>query len=164
MPLHSNSGVWLRAVLTPTVALSLLGWSGLGSVASAQEGQTSPADKAPATAPAPAEPQIPRLMDGFEAGSVEKFWLPGNYGTGLYVPGAIRVSDKFARSGKQSVEITVREGNIEAAGDAGTTVERSELDSGHFNLMGRERWYGFSVLVPRDFPIVDTRLVISSCK
>jgi hypothetical protein len=38
------------------------------------------------------------------------------------------------------------------------------LDSGHFNLRGQEAWYGFSVLVPRDFPIVDVRLVISSCK
>ena len=58
----------------------------------------------------------------------------------------------------------MHEGDIEQAGDASTRVERAELDSGHFALRGREAWYGFSFLVPKSFPIVDTRLVISSCK
>jgi hypothetical protein len=104
------------------------------------------------------------LHDGFEDATVAGFWLPGNYGSGLYVPGDIRVSTNYARSGSQSVEITVRQGDIAAAGDANTQVERAELDSGHFNLRGQEAWYGFSVLIPRDFPKVDVRLVISSCK
>jgi hypothetical protein len=62
------------------------------------------------------------------------------------------------------VAITVHEGDIDAAGDAGTRVERDELDSGHFHLLGRDAWYGFSLLVPKDFPIVDNRLVIGTCK
>lgn len=107
---------------------------------------------------------LPTLFDGFEQAKPASFWLPGNYGSGLYVPGAIRISPRYARSGKQSVEITVHEGDIEQAGDASTRVERAELDSGHFPLRGREAWYGFSFLIPKDFPIVDTRLVISSCK
>jgi hypothetical protein len=147
-----------------TAVIWIVGLIAFGQIATAQEKQFRATGKQAGNVAATADGQIPRLVDGFEADSVEKFWLPGNYGSGLYVPGAIQVSDKFARSGKQSVEITVREGNVEAAGDAGTVVERSELDSGHFNLMGRKAWYGFSVLVPRDFPIVDTRLVISSCK
>jgi len=105
-----------------------------------------------------------RLYDGFEGNTVAGFWLPGNYGSGLYVPGAIKLTTNYARSGRQAVQITVKEGNVDAAGDAGTRVERSELDSGHFNLLGEEAWYAFSVLVPKDFPIVDNRLVISSCK
>ena len=28
---------------------------------------------------------IPRLADGFESGSIADFWLPGTYGTGLYL-------------------------------------------------------------------------------
>jgi hypothetical protein len=147
-----------------TAVIWIVGLIAFGAIAVAQEKQLGAAGKQAGYVAAAADKQIPRLLDGFEADSVEKFWLPGDYGSGLYVPGAIRGSDKFARSGEQSVQITVREGNIEAAGDAGTTVERSELDSGHFTLMGRDAWYGFSVLVPRDFPIVDTRLVISSCK
>ena len=149
---------------TQTAEILIAGLVAFGQLALAQEKQPGASDPGTAKAATPANGQIPRLRDGFESGSIENFWLPGNYGSGLYVSGAIRVSEKFARAGKQSVEITVREGNVEAAGDAGTTVERSELDSGHFKLIGREAWYGFSVLVPRDFPIVDTRLVISSCK
>ena len=104
------------------------------------------------------------LFDGFEGGSLADFWLPGDYGSGLHVPGAIIISTNYARSGTHSVEITVHEGDIAAAGEGDTTVERAELDSGHFALLGREAWYGFSLLVPKNFPIVDDRLVIASCK
>jgi len=109
-------------------------------------------------------PPLPKFFDGFEGAQLAHFWLPGNYGSGLYVPGAILLSTNYARSGSHSVQITVREGDIEQAGDAATRVERAELDSGHFPLRGREAWYGFALLIPQDFPIVDTRLVISSCK
>ena len=98
------------------------------------------------------------LYDGFEGEALADFWLPGNYGSGLYVPGAIKLSTNYARSGR-SAQITVREGDVAAPGDAGTTVERAELDSGHFNLLGQEVWYGFSMLLPTNFPIVDERLV-----
>jgi hypothetical protein len=112
----------------------------------------------------PVSHSIRVLKDGFEGKTVADFWLPGNYGTGLYVPGAIQLSTNYARSGLRSAEITVREGDIEAAGDDDTRVERAELDSGHFPLRGQEAWYGFSMLVPKDFPIVDDRLVVASCK
>lgn len=151
-----------RRVAPRLAALMIFGLSAFGEIATAQEKQSGAADRQAGNAAATG--QIPRLVDSFESGSIEKFWLPGDYGSGRFVPGAIQVSDKFARSGKQSVQITVREGNVEAAGGGGTVVERSELDSGHFTLMGQETWYGFSVLVPKDFPIVDTRLVISQCK
>jgi hypothetical protein len=78
--------------------------------------------------------------------------------------GAIKLSTNCALSGVHSAEITVHEVGIDAAGDADTKVERTELDSGYFPLRGREAWYGFSLLVPKDFPIVDDRLVIASCK
>jgi hypothetical protein len=107
---------------------------------------------------------VPALKDGFESKTLGNFWLPGNYGSGLYVPGAIILSTNYAHSGMYSAEITVHEGDIDAAGDDDTRVERAELDSGHFPLRGREAWYGFSLLVPKDFPIVDDRLVIASCK
>lgn len=111
----------------------------------------------------PASP-IPLLFDGFEQGKLADFWLPGDFGSGLYAPGAIKISNAYARSGKHSVEITVHEGDVDQAGDANTRVERAELDSGHRALRGRDVWYGFSFLVPKGFPIVDTRLVVSSCK
>lgn len=123
---------------------------------------SNPAD--PASASGPVKERISLLRDGFEGSSLANFWLPGNYGSGLYVPGAIQLTTNVSRSGSQSVKITIHEGDVAAAGDAGTTVERDELDSGHYPLMGREAWYGFSFLIPKNFPIVDQRLVISSCK
>jgi hypothetical protein len=107
---------------------------------------------------------VPVLYDGFEGKTLGDFWMPGNYGSGRYVPGAIILSTNFARSGTHSAAITVREGDIDAAGDDDTRVERAELDSGHFPLQGRDAWYGFSLLVPNDFPIVDDRLVIAQFK
>lgn len=107
---------------------------------------------------------IPTLRDGFEGDGPASFWLPGNYGSGLHVPDAIKITTRYARSGKHAVEITVHENDIAAHGDGETWVERAELDSGHFPLLNKEAWYGFSFLIPKDFPIVNERLVISSCK
>ena len=139
--------------LTRNILFAGLVLATLGILFSSSQGRAASADKLQ-----------PVLSDGFEDGQIASFWLPGNYGSGLYVPGAIQLSTNYARSGSHSVEITVHEGDIDAAGDDSTRVERAELDSGHFPLLGKDAWYGFSLLVPKDFPIVDTRLVISSCK
>jgi hypothetical protein len=104
------------------------------------------------------------LADGFEADALAGFWLPGNYGTGLYEPGAVVISRDYARTGTRSVRITVKEGDVEQRGDDGRRVERAELDSGHYPLLGREVWYGFSFLLPSGFPVVDNRLVLASWK
>jgi hypothetical protein len=90
--------------------------------------------------------------------------MPGNYGSGLYVPGAVAISRERARTGTQSVQVTVREGDIAQPGGDGKSTERAELDSGYFPLLGRDVWYGFSFLVPEGFPIADVRLILSSCK
>jgi hypothetical protein len=128
----------------------------------------------PSGAPAPEPPAhtpeqslranpIP-LADGFESDSVASFWLPGDYGTGLYEPGAVAISTDYARAGTHSARITVKEGDVEQRGDDGRRVERAELDSGHYPLLGRDMWYGFSFLLPPGFPIVDNRLVLASWK
>jgi Polysaccharide lyase len=111
----------------------------------------------------PGGPKIP-LYDGFEGEAVADFWMPGNYGSGLYVPGAVATSKDYARTGARSVRITVKEGDIEQPGGDGKSTERAELDSGYFPLLGRDVWYGFSILVPEGFLIADVRLVLSSCK
>ena len=104
------------------------------------------------------------LVDGFEGDSLGSFWLPGNYGTGSHEPGAVVISKDYARSGTRSARITVKKGDVGARGDDGQRVERAELDSGHYPLLGQDVWYGFSFLLPPGFPIVRTRLVIASCK
>ena len=80
------------------------------------------------------------LADGFEGDAVAGFWLAGNYGTGSHEPGAIVLSKDYARSGTRSARITVKEGDVGARGDDGQHVERAELDSGHYPLLGREVW------------------------
>lgn len=111
----------------------------------------------------PPGPKLPRA-DGFENGALADFWLPGNYGSGLYEPGTVVVSEDYARSGRRSARLTVKKGDVERTGDGGQKVERTELDSGHYPFLGRDVWYGFSFLLPPDFPVIDTRLVLSSVK
>ena len=108
---------------------------------------------------------VPReLRDDFEGKQLASFWLPGNYGSGLYGAGAVEVSTNYARGGTQSLRVTVREGDMASPGGDGKTTERADLDSGHFPLLSKEATYSFSVLFPKDFPIVDTRLVFGTCK
>jgi hypothetical protein len=95
---------------------------------------------------------------------VAPFWRAGDAGSGRYAPGAVGVTSEYARSGKQSVRITVREGDVEQQGDDGEANERAELDSGKVPFPGRDLWYGFSVLVPPRFPVIDTRLVVAQWK
>jgi hypothetical protein len=108
-------------------------------------------------------PTMP-LFDGFEAETVAGFWLPGDYGTGLHTPGAVQISKDYARTGTRSARITVQEGDIQQKGDDGRSVERAELDSGHYPFLGRDVWFGFSFLIPPGFPVIDNRLVIASWK
>lgn len=107
---------------------------------------------------------MPPLRDDFESNSIAAFWLPANYGEGLYVPGSVNISTNFARHGSRSVQVTVHEGDIAQDGGDGRMTERADLDSGHFALIDQDAWYAFSFLFPTNFPIVRNRLVFGSCK
>ncbi|MCG3137364.1 MAG: hypothetical protein HJJLKODD_01208 [Phycisphaerae bacterium] len=116
--------------------------------------------------PRPATPadDVPQLRDGFEKGSLESFWLPGDHGSGRFAPGAVVLTSDYARCGRWSARITVREGDVAQFGDSRQFNERAELDSGKHSVMGQDVWFGFSFLVPHDFPVVDTRLVVVQWK
>ena len=104
------------------------------------------------------------LRDDFEAKSLAAFWLPGDEGSGRYQPGAVALTTDFARSGRQSVRLTVHEGDVAQLGDSGQPNERAELDSGKLPLLGHEARCEFSLLIPEGFPIVNVRLVIAQWK
>lgn len=109
-------------------------------------------------------PEAP-LFDGFEGNWIADFWLPGNYGSGRFETGAISISGSYARSGIRSVQITVKEGDIDQINkEDGVHLERAELDSGRHPFLHADVWVGFSFLVPSGFPVVDNRLVISQWK
>jgi hypothetical protein len=139
----------------------ILAWSLV--VCGCGDGRARGSDPPAPPATSAAEP-LRRLSDGFESGTLADFWLPGHYGTGRYEAGAIVVSKDHARGGKRAARITVKEGDIPQKGDDGASVERAELDSGHLPLLGRDAWYGFSMLLPKGFPVVDDRLVIAQVK
>jgi hypothetical protein len=105
-----------------------------------------------------------QLFDGFEGPTVAEFWLPGSYGSGRYASGAVTVSDRFARTGRRSVQITLHEGDIRQDGGNGKLTERAELDSGAYRLLDSDIFCGFSFLIPRGFPVIDDRLVIAQWK
>jgi Polysaccharide lyase len=139
-----------------TAALSLCGCGpGVGPTGAPEP----PADDAPQPRRA-----TPHLFDGFEADTVAAFWRAGDAGSGRFAPGAVAVSADHARTGKRSVRITVREGDVEQGGGDGASTERAELDSGTHPFAGRDLWYGFSFLVPPGFPVVETRLVVAQWK
>lgn len=122
-------------------------------------------DPTPPTPPAAVPPEPPpRMRDGFEGGGLAPFWRAGDEGSGRYAEGAIVVTDSRARSGRHSARITVREGDVAQVDESGERNERAELDSRRHPLLGQDTWCGFSFLVPREFPIVDVRLVLSQWK
>jgi len=104
------------------------------------------------------------LRDGFEGASLREFWRPGDHGSGRYEPGAVVLCDQFARGGRRSARITLWQGAVAQTGDSGQPNERAELDSGKHPVLDQDLWYGFSFLVPPEFPIVNTRLVLTQWK
>jgi hypothetical protein len=61
------------------------------------------------------------------------------------------------------VAITLRSGDM---ADSGGVSERAELsEANHLHLpIGTDVWYGFSLYLPPDFPVVDRRLVLGQWK
>lgn len=104
------------------------------------------------------------LTDDFESGYLSEFWRSGNIGNGRYEQEAVSFTDQYYRSGNHCVKLVLKEGYIRQDGGDGNFTERTELDSGKYPFLNQEVWYRFSILVPKDFPIVDNRLVISQVK
>jgi hypothetical protein len=158
-----RDALWIIVTLAP---VSLCGCSrSADSGAPDKPGGRSSASSTSAGAAAKTTPgPAISLFDGFEGDSLAPFWRPGNYGDGRYAPGAVVISKDYARAGTRSVRITVREGDIVQVGDDGLRTERAELDSGRHPFVGRDVWYGFSVLIPPGFPVIDNRLVIAQWK
>lgn len=107
-------------------------------------------------AAASAEPAV----DGFEAGTLGPLW------TTRAVPGRITVQGDVVRSGASAVRFEVHEGDRAGVGGDGEATERTEIQEarGLEARFGETHEYRFSMYVPHDFPIVDTRLVTSQWK
>jgi hypothetical protein len=97
--------------------------------------------------------------DGFEGPKVSSIWAAA-----MMAPGAFSTQSEIVRSGHRAARITIHANDhFLAASDNGAASERDELiESPRFWAQsGRTYQYAFSLYIPADFPIVDTRLVIA---
>ena len=102
------------------------------------------------------------VYDGFEAPELGPVW-----DTSKFEPGAVTIQSDVVRIGQRAARIVLRPGDLYEPGTNGDPAsERAELMESR-KLISRERApyeYTFSIFVPKDFPIVPTRLVIAQWK
>lgn len=98
--------------------------------------------------------------DGFEGPSLSAQWE-----TIKLPPGTLEMQSSVVRAGKGAAKITLRPGN-QIATEKGSELERAELRESEVLLAGEEKSYSysFSLFVPKDFPIVPTRVVLAQWK
>jgi hypothetical protein len=102
------------------------------------------------------------VYDGFETGGLSQLWR-----TNRFAPGAVTMQSGFARGGHGAARVVLHHGDVFEAGMKGSAdTERAELLEAPM-LISREGLtyeYSFSEMIPADFPIVPTRLVIAQWK
>ncbi len=100
------------------------------------------------------------VRDGFEAADLGDSWSAMRF-----LPGAVRIQSEVVRSGARAVLITLRPGD-QVPGETGTELERAELMEAPrlASFEGAAYRYAFSLFLPRDFPVVPTRLVLAQWK
>jgi len=108
------------------------------------------------------EQRFTELYDGFEEDSLKDIWSQKKFESG-----AVEIQSDIIREGKSAVKITVKKGDkTEKGTERYKTSERSELlERKEFGPHEEESYeYSFSIYIPKNFPIVPTRLVLSQWK
>jgi hypothetical protein len=100
------------------------------------------------------------ISDGFESNKLSNIWRSDKL-----VPGSFEFQSKIVKSGLSALKITLNPGD-QIDDEKGTILERSEImeKRKQFILEDSVYEYEFSLLLPEDFPIVPTRLVIAQWK
>jgi len=102
------------------------------------------------------------VYDGFETGKLSRIW-----DTDRFEHGAVTMQSEIVRAGRGAAKVVVRSRDkFEAGINGGADSERAELleASKLFSKENRTYEYTFSMLIPLDFPVVPTRLVIAQWK
>jgi hypothetical protein len=102
------------------------------------------------------------VYDGFETPTLSSAWNESRF-----VPGALVIQSGRVRAGRNAAKITLHQGDhFEPGSRGGLPSERAELmeTASLEAIEGRSYAYSFSMFIPRDFPIVPTRLVIAQWK
>jgi hypothetical protein len=101
-------------------------------------------------------------VDRFEEPRLSSAWISLRM-----VPEAFAIQSEIVRTGRHAAQITVRaKDRFEAASYKGDANERDELMESPllWSKTGKTYEYAFSVYLPTDFPIVQTRLVLAQWK
>ena len=106
----------------------------------------------------------PEIYDGFETKDLSGIWS-----TAKFESGALVVQPDVVRAGKSAAKITIHQGDRSDAADPSTNTNENERDE---LLERKDLWtpeekaysYAFSIFIPKDFPIVSTRLVLAQWK
>jgi hypothetical protein len=101
------------------------------------------------------------VIDGFATPTIGPLWR-----THRVKPGGVVVQQDIVRSGHSALRFELREGDKGGVGGDGEATERAELQEADYlqARFGETHEYAFSMYVPVDFPIVDTRLVTAQWK
>jgi Polysaccharide lyase len=102
------------------------------------------------------------VADGFENPGLNSIWTANRM-----VPGAFSIENKIVRSGHSAGAITLHpKDRYEEESSEGAASERDELmeASQLWSQMGAKYAYEFSLYLPKDFPVADTRLVVAQWK
>lgn len=100
------------------------------------------------------------VYDGFESERLSTIWSDWRF-----LPGTVEMQSEVVKQGKSACKITLRPGD-QMDDEKGTILERAELAE-FYKLVSREDLYysySFSMFLPKDFPIVSSRLVIAQWK
>lgn len=100
------------------------------------------------------------IKDSFESDHLSKYWTNEKF-----IPGALSFQSEYVRSGKKAAMIIIHQGD-QIYEEKGTILERAELkESNRIKSFENLNYsYSFSLFLPADFPIVQTRLVIAQWK
>jgi len=102
------------------------------------------------------------VEDSFETQGLSSVWIRLRM-----VRGAFSTQSEIVHMGHRAARITVHPGDcLEAASESGAANERDELLEAprYWSHTGRTYSYAFSLYLPSDFPIVESRLVIAQWK
>ena len=86
---------------------------------------------------------------------LETKWKKQNPGK----PYSLQIIKEPRRKKSDSLRFEIREGETWTSTDQ--TTFRTEVNTNHHVPMNSENWYGFSIQLPKDFPIENNRLVLA---
>jgi|WetSurMetagenome_2_1015567.scaffolds.fasta_scaffold00003_255 hypothetical protein len=102
------------------------------------------------------------VKDGFESPAISNLWE-----TDKIIPTDAIIQSSLFRSGQSAIQITLHTSDrFEAGRNGSLDSERAELTEAErlISQQGKTYVHCFSMFIPKDFPIVDTRLVIAQWK